>query len=635
MADNNNGNLQAIQYLVNEYGSIEKIPLSLLRKNGFNSALDAKKAFDARNITTGSGLSSKKQNNAVIPNLVKNIGKGILNIGLSNVAGTVNDVNNKVGLPGIPNNSLAIGRPGPGNAVAPSAATAAVKDDYAAQYGPNSPVQHAASNYQPGSAPPIAGGVQYGTTANGSILGAPVGNGVSAGGVGDTGLFTPGDAPNYQDYLNNIPKSGGYVPVPVAPKPVPFHMNDFTPQAAGMTATAYSPAFQAIDLAKQNAKANIANSQAIVTGVYQDLGKDIGANADALDAKYAAAKTATQADIKAAEAATQAPQAAAQAMLAAGMRGAGQGKYIQQVNAQGNADAAWRVGQLAQQGLNATTAQSANNLSADKANTGLQNAAATQGSFARQQLAFDLANTLSGYDQNKLNLSSQEALKTLDLAQQLTGTDLQLQQGNYGMTQDYYKNQLDAANAQNQMAFNTQQMNYNQANTAYQNAYNTWHDTAQLGYQQQQLGLQEQQIANQQSQFDASLVEKKYASDNTLAGMIARADATAAGKAATASGPYGQFASYVASIVTPNGQLLDPTKASQVMDAVNNVAQVYVNQGIKPKSAQDFVSDAVNYATANGLDPTTMRAAAYAYLGSGAATGWPGAKQLGSVPKGS
>ena len=621
-----NASLSAIQYLVNEYGSVEKIPIGLLQKNGFSSAIDAKQAMDWKNKTGGTGYTSSKQGNAVLPNLVKDVGKGIVNIGLSNVAGTQNSIGNKYNLPNVASNSLAIGGPSnaPGSGLQDVAPLAG-----GAQYG-----QPAGSTLGAAHNAPLTNAQIYGAPGTGSTYDeqVPTGAGAGAGATtpGTTGTGITGTAPNYQNYLNAIPDSGGFVPYPVAPKFTPFHMTDFTPQAAGMTATAYSPAFAAIDLAKKTAQTNYGNSQAIVGGVFANLGKTIGQNATDLDAKYAAAKTATQADTAAAEAAASAPQKAAAATLAAGMQGAGQGKYAAQVNAQGNADAAWRVGQLAQQGLNDTTANTQYGLSADKANTGLQNAAATQGAFSKQQLAFDLANTLSSYDQNKLNLTSDEALKTLSLAQQLQGTDFQMQQGNYGMTEDYYKNQMDAASAQNQMAFNTRQMNYTQANTAYQNAYNTWKDTNTMGQAQQQLAIQEQQIASQQSQYNAGLVEKKYESDNTLAGMLARAAAMKGSGQASAAGPYGNFASMVGSITTPSGGLVDPSTAATVMNAVDSVAQPYITQGIKPPSAQAFVNDAVAQAQAQGVDPTIMRAAAWAYIGSGAATGWPGATQLGT-----
>jgi hypothetical protein len=593
MADTGTGvhnqqQMSSLQSLVNQYNGVDKVPLAALKNAGFVNQNDAFNAMMDMGEQAYGGKGNIASRLVTSPlDLVANTGKGIFNILKANSAGQ-----------GYRNAQAQAATTG---ALTSSMANTAPKDDYAAQYGPGGTAGRSNT-----SLAPVPGGVNYGTTANGSLIGVgdSVARNAAAAAIADpTGGL--GAAPNYSDYMNKLTPPT-YVGLPNAPKPTPFVINDFTPKATQMTATAYSPAFAAIDLAGQNAKTNYGNAQTEVAGVYKNLGNDITAQGNALDAKYAAAKAASQADTKAAESAVNAPALAAAQALAATGAGMGAGGYANQLNGITTADAARQSGDIATLGLNDTQAEGQHQLAYDTANTGLNSAAATQGAYGQQNLANQLASTLTGYEQNRLNLGSEEALKTLDLAQQLSGQDLSLQQSNAQQGQTYYGELLDAANAKNQLIGNTYGAQVTAANNAYNNAYTAYND---------------QRSAMQAAQNEADLNNYRTGSlaTSTNNALINASTANGTTPKAPDTGAYGVFSTEIDNIFSNN-----PTMASTVKDFLSQQVLSMTNQGTAPSKGQ-FLQQALTNAPA-GVDATSIYAAVDALYGSGAVAGWPDSK---------
>lgn len=600
--------MQQLQTLVNKYNGIDKVPPLLLKNAGFSNQSDA---FNAMINMGGQAYGSPVSAITNAPlNAAKGIGKAITNIGLANVVADVNGINHPAlagsgasgQLPYIPSNALAIG--GPQN---PSTAGSGINTN----------------------APALPGGVSFGQPG-GSTLGAsnssasspypPAGTGstydeqVPQGGSGTDPIGNA--APDWSTYMKGYGADTKFAPIPIAPKPVPLVLNDFTPQAQKDASAAYSPAFQAIEQAKSDAQNNYNVANAVVGGIYANLGKTIGSNFDALDTKMGADKVAIQKDNTAAQTQMANTYGSSGVQMADELKRQGLGQYAASVMKPANDQLAFQSGQLAQTGQNTLNTLQSNKTTGDTYGTNLQNASATQGAYSQQQLAFDLASTLSGINQNKLNLSTDEANRVLDLANTLSTQDLGLQQGNAAQTQQYYQNQLGAATAQNSSISAGLQQDYQQRQDAYNNAYQQYKDNTNWT-------LAAQQEADSNSQASATLAERarEFNSGQTSAH-------TTTGN----TGPYGTFQDEVTNILTTNdsnGQAIypAPTAVRGYTDAIDAVMQKYTSQGTTP-SAQQFVQDAVQAAAQYGVDPATMQDVAWAYLGSGAGAGVTGAKTL-------
>lgn len=217
-----------------------------------------------------------------------------------------------------------------------------------------------------------------------------------------------------------------------------FTVNDFTPQANQQVGSAYAPRYAAIDQAAANMQQQYGRADKMTAGLYENLAKSIAQSASDTAARYATAQTqqgeqtqGLQQNIGQGYEQAQNHEAALAAQL-------GQQIAAPEVMRNETNDSGWQQGQAAIQGdaqRNALTTQG--NGQVDYMNN-IRNAEVTQGTVSREGLINQLGLGLSGLDQQRMNLSGDQASTALQIAQQLSDRDLQLQQMNYGGYTDAY-----------------------------------------------------------------------------------------------------------------------------------------------------------------------------------------------------
>jgi hypothetical protein len=469
---------------------------------------------------------------------------------------------------------------------------------------------------------PMPGGMQYGVGAGYNNSGdpsawKPPGSDGSSDYSSGIGSDLPA-APSYSDYIKNL-VAPTLQDIPDAPAYTPIVAKDFTPQASKMAATAYSPAFAAIDLGVSNAKQNYANSDAQIKGIYEDLGKALLANQAASDTRFAGQKKQSQADTLAAQRQAAALNKAGGAVIstAAGANP----EFGADLARSANSDTNSQINALAQTGLRNLGAQQTLQNSAANQQTSYEDAAQHQGAYTRQQLSFDLADLLTGYDQQRLNLTSDEKNRILDLANTLSNNDVNIQGQNQSNKMGAYQQAVAAIQARNSNAQTGYQNQVNAADTAFKNDYGSWNDQAGMA-------IKLQEDATQQAQFLKSEADKLYmnAQDNQT-GILKAAAGSAASK--EPNDPMGKF-TYAVNNYFTDGQGNLNVDASR--GTVNNIIDLwysYQGQGQKP-NAQAFQQKAVDMAQQWGIPPQTALAAASAFLYSGLATGYGSAASLSS-----
>lgn len=487
------------------------------------------------------------------------------------------------------------------NAVPTTQGIAANKDDYAAQYGPNAAPQHQAIDPTDD---------YWSTVANGaSDYTAPDTTGI--------GSELPA-APSYSDYIKNL-VAPTLQDIPDAPAYTPIVAKDFTPQATKMAGEAYSPAFAAIDLGVSNAKQNYANSDAQIKGIYEDLGKALLANQAASDARFAGQKKQSQADTLAAQRQAAALNKAGGAVIstAAGANP----EFGADLARSANSDTNSQINALAQTGLRNLGAQQTLQNAAANQQTSYSDAAQHQGAYTRQQLSFDLADLLTGYDQQRLNLTSDEKNRILDLANTLSNNDVNIQGQNQSNKMGAYQQAVAAIQARNANAQTGFQNQQNAADTSYKNDYGAWYDDAQMR-------MKAQEDATQNAQFLKAEADKLYTNAQDNQASILKA---AAGSAASKepNDPMGKFTYAVNNYFTDGQGNLNVEAARGLTNNIIDLWYSYQGQGQKP-NAQAFQQKAYDLAQQWGIPPQTALAAASAFLYSGLATGYGSAASLSS-----
>lgn len=384
-----------------------------------------------------------------------------------------------------------------------------------------------------------------------------------------------------------------------------FEYRDFTDQARGQVGGVYAPRYAAIDEAAKRANQQYSRSDQITAGLYQNLANNISKIA-----QNAAART-SQASQEQTDRTGQLVQdigqnySSTQAQEAALLQAMGQQDSAQQVLGNDSADAAYQQSRAQIEGA----AQQANNTAQGQTQqdylSNLSQANNTQGVFSRQQLLANLGDTLSGYEQDRFNLKGDEAAAALQLAQQLSDRDFQLQQANYGAYSDAY----DANNQNAQF----------QANLSLQQAQNA---------QQQSQWQFEQAFRAQQNQREQANLDRQYQLDQAkygtdLATALAQQrldqqkfDAEQMGGEEGLNfdnqDPVSRIISQIAN--TANG---DANKGKQYYDFVSQMVG-----GIDPASdtalqltgsQAAFVNYIKQQAITRGLDPLVAQAAAASY----------------------
>jgi len=362
-------------------------------------------------------------------------------------------------------------------------------------------------------------------------------------------------------------------------------MRDFTGEANQLAEQAYGPLFQAIAQGKTNAQGQYNTSDTVVKGLYDKLVQDTQQSGVAQGQQYDQASTEAAARAKALQdrqAQVYGESANTQTAL---LERLGQQQAAPQVIAGGLQEQAFQQSQAAQQGDAQQQYYQAGKQNANDYTTGIANAQNTQGTVAREGLVRDLASVLSQYDQQALSGKSQQANTALDLANQLSSRDLQVQTANAS-------NQMGAA----QMNQSAQQQALAAQQAAYQNAYGQQRDARSDFESDRNYGLQENQFkldaASAQAQAQAKL------GGTTGGGFI----------------PIGQQGFDTQSApqqVIAQADSIDPGRGQEYIGLFNSLVQSM--QGNLEHSVSDFASMAADAAQKNGLSPAAAYAAAASY----------------------
>ena len=207
-------------------------------------------------------------------------------------------------------------------------------------------------------------------------------------------------------------------------------MRDFTGQANDLASQAYGPLYDAIQQGKVNATGQYNTSDTVVKGLYDKLVADTKASGANQAQQYDAASTEAAARAKALQdrqAQVYGDTANTQTAL---LERLGQQQAAPQVISGGLQEQAFQQSQAAQQGDAQQQFYQAGKQNSNDFTTGTANAQNTQGTVAREGLVRDLASVLGQYDQQTLGAKSQQATTALDLANQLSNRDLQVQTAN-------------------------------------------------------------------------------------------------------------------------------------------------------------------------------------------------------------
>src|SRR5690242_4072848 len=258
---------------------------------------------------------------------------------------------------------------------------------------------------------------------NGLGIGLRLGNGSSAKQDTPQGISDPG--------LGGMP--GLDLPQFQAPQ---FQIRDFTDQANQQAASAYGPQYAAIDAAKQTQQGQYQRSDKIVAGLYQNLVDSLAKRAVETKDQYQQAgeqQKAATSDLQKEIADTYNSSAQQQAAL---MGQLGIQEAAPAVLKQGTGDSNFQQGQAALQGNAQGNAIAQQGQGQQDYARNVQNAEETQGTVAREGLLHDLSTVLAQYDQQRLGIAGDQSRTALDLAQNLSNQDFQLQQANYGGYRD-------------------------------------------------------------------------------------------------------------------------------------------------------------------------------------------------------
>lgn len=421
-----------------------------------------------------------------------------------------------------------------------------------------------------------------------------------------------------------IPGSMVSMPDIPAPPSFSFKRNDFSKEADEMAAKAYNPQFAAIDQAQKNAQSSYSRSDQIVSGLYDQLVQDINTDKAATGTRYDQAATGAQGQAQGLAGAIGDTYDKAAAQEAAMMKKLGIEARAGDVFAGGTADQARQQSAALQSGRDSSDYYNQQKQGNMDYLGNLANAERTQGTVEREGLLNDLNNVLKDYDQQRLGLKGEQMQNAQDLGFKLSDNDLNLQQMNYGVTQDQYGNAMQQA--QMQIGVDTTNAGLSQQQYAMEQAQResnlrNQQDAWKMRYQMQQeraageAAAREAQIEQQRYDQEWDLKQAKHELDTASTGQQiekSRWEMSQPGKGAQGGAGGGlEFgnADPVTQVVTQIANV-DPVNAKKIYGLIQEATK---SPYIRNMSLPDFMQAVKNTAQANGLNPMAVEAGAASY----------------------
>lgn len=370
---------------------------------------------------------------------------------------------------------------------------------------------------------------------------------------------------------------------------------DFTDQARNQVGDIYNPRYAAIDAAMARAQEQYGRSKQIVGGLYENLAKSVAQTAEDTKARYGQAAQEQQQRTNDTRQQVAQNYSSTQNQEAALLQQLGQQEAAKDVLSDNSAESAYQQSQVDREGQNQLAANAMQGNAQQDYLGNVSDAHQTSGAVAQQNLLNQLAATNAGYEQDRFNLQGDQAQAALQLAQQLSDRDYQLQAQNAQLgAQEYNINndnarfasgqQWDAYNTAQQMRMAMEQANRQQFNEDRNYELNKAKYATDLAASQAQLRLEQQKMAGQQGYQGLDVNDQDPAS-RTMSQIV---NATG-GDTATAR----QYYDFV--------QQATNAFASQGMDAASIIGSQFT-----------FVSEIGRQAQARGLNPVTAQAAAAA-----------------------
>lgn len=416
------------------------------------------------------------------------------------------------------------------------------------------------------------------------LFGGDFSGGMAAGGMGE-GAYQPVE---YQ--------------VPV------FERRDFTDKANALSKDAFAPAFQAIAQAMSNADANYKKSDERVNSLYQNLVNNIASQAAKTQESYNQQAAQSQ------QATGNLQQAIADTYNNSGQQ---QADLLQQLglNAaagpnggvlnQGASDSAYQQAQAQLQGAANTNAINQQGAAQGDYLSSLGLASQAEGNVSRRDLLDKLSSQLAGYDQQNLQLQSQQRTTGLDIANQLSDKDLELQRLNAdAYTQGY---NINNANAQQQTQFgqSQQQINNQASQFGADQAFRAQQARQDQFNNDRNYDLQSQQIRQDQATSLANLGLEQQKLD-----IAARGSGSSGSANMSDLDPYTKVNAQAATAV-PNGQ------AKQYVNLIDNFVRSAATRGDNVNNYAsnpiDFMLKISDEAARNGLNPDAAQSVAASY----------------------
>jgi hypothetical protein len=414
------------------------------------------------------------------------------------------------------------------------------------------------------------------------------------------------------DYNYSLPST----PMPNAPKPVELKRNDFSKKAGDLVESAYGPQYAALSEAVDNTKTRGRESDQMLAGLYTQLtNADVAAQHQAQTqgaANVAAAKK--NVGIRTDQAAAgydDTAQRQAALLKSMGMEGA-----AADLLKQGVSDSGWAQNQAANMANAQTDYMKNQGTTQEDYYRRTAGADKTTGIATRQANQRDLRDILSGYDQQRMEIGSQQAQDTLNLGNQMSDQDFQLQQANYGIGQDSYQNALNAWQAQQNAGLQAAQLDLQRQGMSADDAYK-W---ATLQAQQQQAAAAAQQAADNtayQRQRD-TIADQHWDASNQLdeSRFITSTQMDAArlelqrreAENTISNNPQNRPTPDVQTVADITRNVGDPKVAQQAYNLVQGLAQYPENT----QSLPAFIQAAQAQAQAYGVDSAAATTAAIA-----------------------
>lgn len=370
---------------------------------------------------------------------------------------------------------------------------------------------------------------------------------------------------------------------------------DFTDQARNQVGDIYNPRYAAIDAAMARAQEQYGRSKQVVGGLYENLAKSVAQTAEDTKARYGQAAQEQQQRTDSTRQQVAQNYSSTQNQEAALLQQLGQQEAARDVLSDNSAESAYQQSQVDREGQNQLAANAMQGNAQQDYLGNVSDAHQTSGAVAQQNLLNQLAATNAGYEQDRFNLQGDQAQAALQLAQQLSDRDYQLQAQNAQLGAQAYQinndnarfassQQWDAYNTAQQMRMAMEQANRQQFNEDRNYELNQSKYATDLAASQAQLKLEQQKVLGQQGYQGLDVNDQDPASRT------------------------------MSQIVNATGG--DTATARQYYDFVQQATNAFASQGLDAASIIGsqftFVSEIGKQAQARGLNPVTAQAAAAA-----------------------